>query len=194
MHVLVVGDDDPLFGHAETRGKVGSVSGPRRSSGYRVDVVEAQPRLTEALVDCPDRRRRESFVDRIRSGEAQNVASVDETDCGIEIFAFVENIHPNGPIVFAHEQYVLNGAMPDTTYMVTIHIAGAADTTCAAPFLNLATATFATNAAGNGSANKVFTPADVGGLANSTAHAFWTVSTGAGVAYRTSCQMIQLDA
>ena len=107
---------------------------------------------------------------------------------------FVENIHPNGPIVFAHEQYVLNGAMPDTTYMVTIHIAGAADTTCAAPFLNLATATFTTNAAGNGSANKVFTPADVDGLANSTAHAFWTVSTGAGVAYRTSCQTIQLDA
>jgi hypothetical protein len=28
---------------------------------------------------------------------------------------FVENIHPNGPQVYAHEVYVLNGAQPDTT-------------------------------------------------------------------------------
>jgi hypothetical protein len=31
-------------------------------------------------------------------------------------------------------------------------------------------------------------------VANSTAHAFWTVSIGADVVYRTSCQTIQLDA
>jgi hypothetical protein len=54
---------------------------------------------------------------------------------------FVENVHPNGPNVFAHEQYVLNGAVPNTTYTVTIHITTLADTTCAAPFLNLDTAT-----------------------------------------------------
>jgi hypothetical protein len=106
---------------------------------------------------------------------------------------FVENIHPNGPNVFAHEQYVLNGALPNTAYTVTIHIAGAADTTCAAPFLNLDTATFTTNGAGNGSTFHVFTPADVDGLANSTAHAYWTVSTGGTVAYRTACQTITLD-
>jgi hypothetical protein len=106
---------------------------------------------------------------------------------------FVENIHPNGPNVFAHEEYVLNGAVPNTTYTVTIHIAGSADTTCAAPFVNLDTATLTTNAAGNGSASKVFTPADVGGLANSTIHAYWTVSSGDTVAYATSCQTITLD-
>ena len=106
---------------------------------------------------------------------------------------FVENIHPNGPNVFAHEEYVLNGAVPDTTYTVTIHISGAADTTCSSPFLNLDTATFTANAAGNGSADKVFTPADVDGLANSTVHAYWTVSTGGTVAYATACQTIRLD-
>ena len=106
---------------------------------------------------------------------------------------FVENIHPNGPNVFAHEQYVLNGAAPNTTYTVTIHITSLADTTCAAPFLNLDTASLTTNSAGNGSASKVFTPADVGGLANSTIHAYWTVSSGGTVVYTTSCQTITLD-
>jgi hypothetical protein len=106
---------------------------------------------------------------------------------------FVENIHPNGPNVFAHEEYVLNGAVANTTFTVTIHISSAADTTCSAPFLNLDTATFTTNPAGNGSADKVFTPADVDGLANSTIHAYWTVSTGGSVAYKTACQTIQLD-
>jgi hypothetical protein len=106
---------------------------------------------------------------------------------------FVENIHANGPNVFAHEGYVLNGAEPSTTYTVAIHIAGAADTACAAPFLELTTATLTTNPAGNGTAFKVFTPADVDGLANSTAHAYWTLSSGGGVAYTTGCETITLD-
>ena len=33
---------------------------------------------------------------------------------------FVENIHADGPQVYAHELYVLNGAEPDTTYQVTL--------------------------------------------------------------------------
>ena len=35
---------------------------------------------------------------------------------------FVENIHANGPNVFAHEQYVVNGAEPNTTYDVVLTI------------------------------------------------------------------------
>jgi hypothetical protein len=62
-----------------------------------------------------------------------------------------------------------------------------------APFLNFDTATFTTNPAGNGSTFHVFTPADVGRLANSTIHAYWTVGTGGSVAYMTSCQTITLD-
>jgi hypothetical protein len=105
---------------------------------------------------------------------------------------FVENIHPNGPNVFAHEQYVLNGAMPNTEYTVEIHISTTPG--CIDPFLNFPTATFTTNAAGNGSSTKVFTPADVAGLANSTIYVFWTVATSDGtVVYMTSCQSAMLD-
>jgi hypothetical protein len=106
---------------------------------------------------------------------------------------FVENIHTNGPTLFAHEQYVLNGAMPNTTYTVAIHVSDVSDTTCAAPFLSLDTATFTTSEAGNGSAFHTFTPADVDGLADSTIHAYWTVSTAGSVVYRTSCETIILD-
>jgi len=106
---------------------------------------------------------------------------------------FVENIHPDGPNVFAHEQYVLNGAASDTTYIVVIHVSAASDTSCAAPFLNLATATLTTNVAGNGSAYHVFTPSDVGGLANSTINADWTVELHGSVVYRTDCVSITLD-
>ena len=71
---------------------------------------------------------------------------------------FVENVHPNGPNVFAHEQYVLNGAVPNMTYKVTIHITSLADTTCATPFLNLDTASLTTNAAGTARRRKSSRP------------------------------------
>lgn len=35
---------------------------------------------------------------------------------------FVENIHANGPIVYAHEVYVVVGASPSTSYDVTIAV------------------------------------------------------------------------
>ena len=35
---------------------------------------------------------------------------------------FVENIHANGPNVYAHEQYALKGALPSTDYVVWIHV------------------------------------------------------------------------
>jgi hypothetical protein len=104
---------------------------------------------------------------------------------------FVENIHPNGPNVFAHEEYVLKGAMPNTSYTVTIHVF--AGPGCTNTLFDLDTATLTTNPAGNGTAEKVFTPADIDGLANSTIYAYWTVSTGGSVTYMTACQTIELD-
>jgi hypothetical protein len=106
---------------------------------------------------------------------------------------FVENIHTNGPIVFAHEQYVLNGASPNATYTVAIHVSLESDTTCSAPIVSLDTATLTTNVSGNGSAFHVFRPADIDGLANSTIHAYWTVSAGGSVVYQTACQTIMVD-
>ena len=35
---------------------------------------------------------------------------------------FVENIHADGPNVFAHELYVVNGATPNTTFQVSIAV------------------------------------------------------------------------
>src|ERR1043165_8971704 len=64
---------------------------------------------------------------------------------------FVENIHPNGPNVFAHEQYVVNGAQSSTTYQVVIEVFPG-DTSCASTPLIIPTATLTTNAAGNGTA------------------------------------------
>ena len=106
---------------------------------------------------------------------------------------FVENIHANGPNVYAHEQYALKGALPSTDYVVWIHVSAPGDDTCSAPFLEAPTATLSTNPAGNGSAYHVFTPADVGELRGSTVHVYWTATAGGFPAYATACQTIQLD-
>lgn len=106
---------------------------------------------------------------------------------------FVENIHANGPNVYAHEQYALKDAKPSTDYVVWIHVSAPADSTCAAPFLEGPTAMFTTNSAGNGSAHHVFTPADLGVLRGLNVHVYWTVTTGVSPAYATACQTIRLD-
>ena len=106
---------------------------------------------------------------------------------------FVENVHANGPNVYAHEQYVLNGAGPRSTYQVTIMIF-ASNTTCTgSPTLALGTASIATNAAGNGSAFHVFTPADADGLRGMTVSAMWIVSRASTPEYMTACSVILLD-
>jgi hypothetical protein len=107
---------------------------------------------------------------------------------------FVENIHVNGPKVFAHEVYVLNGAQPDTTYQVTLNIF-VLDPSCteSRPAL-VPTAAITTNAAGNGRGDAVFRPADVPAtLRNATHGIIWTVSDSSGVAFRSGCELVTLD-
>src|SRR5215218_11500261 len=77
---------------------------------------------------------------------------------------FVENIHASGPVVFARELYVLNGAAPDMTYSVVLHVFGQLDATCSTPLFEGVTATIMTNAAGNGTASVVVTPEAIDGL------------------------------
>ena len=106
---------------------------------------------------------------------------------------FVENIHANGPTIYAHEQYVLNGAAPNTTYHVVLMIFPG-DTTCSgAPAVSIPTATIQTNTAGNGVAFHVFTPADADGLHGATVGGLWTVSAGSAPDYQTGCATIVLD-
>jgi hypothetical protein len=106
---------------------------------------------------------------------------------------FVENIHVNGPNVYAHENYVLNGADAKASYQVTLSI-WAANTECAGdPTVQIDTAVLTTNVAGNGKAQAVFTPEDADGLRGSTVSGMWTVSDGTSVVYATDCEVIQLD-
>jgi len=68
---------------------------------------------------------------------------------------FVNDIHTNGAVNAAREEYHLNGAQPDTTYQVQLVIY--ADQSCAgSPFLTVPTAMVSTNGAGNGNADATF--------------------------------------
>ncbi len=68
---------------------------------------------------------------------------------------FVNDIHTNGAVDAAREEYHLNGAQPDTTYQVQLVIY--ADQSCeGSPFLTVPTAMLSTNGAGNGNADATF--------------------------------------
>jgi len=105
---------------------------------------------------------------------------------------FVENIHANGPIVYAHEQYVLNGAAANTTYQVVLMVFPG-DPSCSSSPLSIPVTTVQTNAAGNGTGSHVFTPADADGLRGTTVGGMWTVSAGGSPDYQTGCETIILD-
>jgi hypothetical protein len=68
---------------------------------------------------------------------------------------FVENIHADGPQVYAHELYALNGAEPDTTYQVTL-LLYAFDPSCVSDAVPIPTASFQTNPAGDGIGQFIF--------------------------------------
>src|SRR5205823_12191308 len=61
---------------------------------------------------------------------------------------FVENIHADGPNVYAHEQYAPNGAAPSSSYQVVLMIFPTY-TTCSisSTSIDIPTAAIATNAA-----------------------------------------------
>ena len=106
---------------------------------------------------------------------------------------FVENIHANGPTVYAHENYNVNGADTNTSYQVVLSI-WATNTACAGtPTLEIPTAVVTTNGAGNGSAHVVFRPEDAGDLRGSTVREMWTLTTDGSIEYATDCEVITLD-
>jgi len=106
---------------------------------------------------------------------------------------FVENIHANGPAIFAHEIYVLNGAEPATTYQVTLNIF-VRDRTCTSSLALVPTAAITTNATGNGRGDAVFRPSDVPTeLRNATHGIIWTVSDSLGVEFRSGCEVVTID-
>jgi hypothetical protein len=106
---------------------------------------------------------------------------------------FVENIKAEGPRIYAHEIFVLNGARARTTYTVTRDFFFQ-DPKCAGELVfHEQVATLRTNASGNARGDAFVEPADVAGFAG--VHGVtWTVRDAAGaVAYRTTCNAVTLD-
>ena len=106
---------------------------------------------------------------------------------------FVQNIHPNGPRVYAHEVYVLNGARRATTYQVVL-LLFPFSTGCAGTPAVIPTAVLTTNGHGNGKAQFFFRPGDVPpALRGGTHGILWQLSSGGSVAYATTCSSVTLD-
>ncbi len=104
----------------------------------------------------------------------------------------VTNIHANGPKVYAQERYLLNGALPNHEYSITLNVY-LFDAPCdgdSVPFLSVP---ISTNAAGNGhSKAPTIPPEAVEGLEG--AHgANWIVFDGKTPVYETGCQVVVLD-
>jgi hypothetical protein len=108
----------------------------------------------------------------------------------------VVNAHPNGPRIYEHQQYTLVGAQPNTAYQVVVRLDRDSAACATAPEVTLILAPdLTTNAAGNGTAKTVLTPADVGDLAGTTVGARWQVTRKGGgpVLYQTACTAVALD-
>jgi hypothetical protein len=108
---------------------------------------------------------------------------------------FVENIKAEGPQVYAHEVFVLNGALRRTNYTVSRNIFPF-DPSCSGAngVFTSEVAALRTNAAGNARGDTKVTPEEVAGFEG--VHGVkWTVvrnATGA-LVYRTACTQVTLD-
>jgi hypothetical protein len=105
---------------------------------------------------------------------------------------FVQNIKANGPTIYAHEVYVLTGAVPRATYTVTNNFFEGASCTPGTED-SFETAELRTNRAGNARADIFFVPDDVAGL-EGIHGVMWTIQNAAGEdVYRTECSTVTLD-
>jgi len=104
---------------------------------------------------------------------------------------FVNDIHTNGVVNSAHEEYHLNGAQPNTTYQVQLVIYPTQD--CAgAPLLSFPTATLTTNQAGNGNAAFEF-PAGPPNNPPLQVGIVWEFLSNAVPVYATDCVAVTVD-
>lgn len=151
----------------------------RRALGLAVAVV-----MAGAVSVTP------AMADAVYHSEHIALAPVGDAPLGM---GFVENIHANGPIVFANERYVLVGASPSTTYDVALRL-WVGDTTCAGdPMAVLPTVSFTTNVAGNGVGKVALPPSAADGLHGATLGIVWVISTGGEPTYASSCIDVLLD-
>jgi hypothetical protein len=109
---------------------------------------------------------------------------------------FVQNIHSNGPQLYAVERYVLNGASPNTEYYIQplVYLADEDCTNEQVPFPVENTIT--TNNVGNGTSLVTLPPEAAAGLAGFTINVRWQLLLGSPdgpVQYETDCAVIILD-
>jgi hypothetical protein len=106
----------------------------------------------------------------------------------------VVNIHPNGPQIFARERYVLIGAEPSSTYQVNL-LVYPFEPECDGDAVVIPTAELETNAVGNGTAQVVLRPTDVGEpLHNNTHGVAWEVLLEGETVYKAAfCSAVALD-
>jgi hypothetical protein len=105
---------------------------------------------------------------------------------------WISDIHANGPIIGAHEEYHLNGGTPHTTYQVVIQFYPGVTGCPSGAVVALPTAQLTTNAAGNGNADWVFPGGPPGPVTQNSA--IWQLVGPDGVAYQTDCQLVLIGA
>ncbi len=103
---------------------------------------------------------------------------------------FVNDVHTEGVVNAAIEIYHLNGALPNTTYQVTIQFYFG-DPTCTTAPGAIPTATLTTNGAGNGNARRRF-PGRAAVDAPDERDPLGALDP-AGVAYETDCAPLDID-
>ena len=106
---------------------------------------------------------------------------------------FVENVHANGPTIYAQEIYVLNGAAPNAGYEVHL-VAYAFDPGCEGSPTDFGFVPLTTNGAGNGRAKRLFRPGDVPPELRDATHGIrWEVVRAGTTVYETQCTAVTLD-
>ncbi len=102
----------------------------------------------------------------------------------------VVDIHANGPKIGAIEQYMINGAEPNTSYQVVLRIFNK----CGGSFLfPIPTALLATNNLGFAHGSHLFTPVDTAPFKGMTIGVLWTLVSGDITAYSTTCISVTID-
>jgi hypothetical protein len=107
---------------------------------------------------------------------------------------FVENTKAQGPQIYAHEIFVLNGAVPNATYTVTRNLFPF-DPDCSGEngVSTSEVADLTTNASGNARGDAKITPEEVAGF-EGVHGVMWTVTNAADtVVYQTTCTAVTLD-
>jgi hypothetical protein len=105
---------------------------------------------------------------------------------------FVNDIHSNGTVNSAHEEYHLNGAQATTTYQVQL-VLFASQSCDAAPFATFPTAQLTTNAHGNGNADFTF-PAGAPNNPPLQVGIIWQfLSSNGDLVYATDCVPVSID-